>query len=144
MAFRRSDPARQESPGIRHELRAFLAESSEHLQTRAELLRLEAREAAAFYTRRMVLAVAALLGLLLAYLLVLCAAVGCLGDLLAGSGFSLRNWMGGALLLALGHFVASFLALRASRQAGKQAEFFRATLTELRKDQEWLTREKNN
>lgn len=144
MALRRSDSSPGGSPGLRHELCALLAESSEHLQTRAELLGLEAREAARFYRRRVILATAALLGLVVAYLLVLSAAVGLLGSLLAGSGLSLGNWMGGALLLAASHLIGALVALRLSRQADRDAGLFHATLTELRKDQEWLKREKHN
>jgi uncharacterized membrane protein YqjE len=144
MAFRRTPSPDRDSPGLKQELCALILESSDHLRTRAELLGLEAREAARLCSRRFAFAVLSLVSLILAYLLALTAAIGILGILLSNAGFTLRNWVGGTLLLAALHLAAALFARRQARRSDRKVALFSATLRELQKDQEWLAREKKN
>lgn len=144
MAFRNPDPSREESAGLRNEVRSFLEESSEHLRTRGELLGIEAREAADIWSRKGRLLATGVLFLATGYVLVITALVGVIGSLLASASVSLANWMGASLILALLNFVAGIALLVKARNIGRGTPVFGATLNELRKDQQWLSREKTN
>jgi len=144
MAFRQKDLRPDPEPGLTGEFRAFLNETSAHLRTRGELFGIEAREAAASYSRKFALAALGFATLAVAYLLILSAIIGLLGSLFSGAGLSLANWIGAALILAALHLIIAFVALQKSRKAGKEAAHFEHTLAELRKDQQWLNHKKNN
>lgn len=144
MASRRTEPTPGSETGLKEEFRAFLDDASSHLRTRGELFGIEAKEAAASCSRKFALAAFGFGTLAVGYLLVIASLVGIIGSLFAGSDFSLANWTGAALLLGIIHLVLAFLILQKARKAGKDAALFEYTLAELRKDQQWLNREKNN
>lgn len=144
MTFRPKERSPDDSPGLRRELYAFVAAASDQFRTRSELFGLEAREAAQLCGRKVVCAVIALTLFATGYLLIIASLIGLIGSLLAGHGLILRNWTGAGLLVALLHLVAGFLFLRKVRSSPDEPPLFSATLSELRKDQQWLEREKNN
>ena len=72
------------------------------------------------------------------------ALVGILGSLFSGSGFSLANWTGAALILGAIHLAAAVVILRKARALAKDLRAFEYTLDEFRKDQAWLNLEKKN
>lgn len=118
---------------------SFLKEASDHAKIRAELLALEAREAAGIYGRTFGLALAGFVFLLVGYLLILAGSIGVLGLLISGNGISIGNWIGASWILAALHLTIGFFMIKKSKNAGAGATVFEYTRGELKKDQQWLT-----
>jgi uncharacterized membrane protein YqjE len=122
-----ADPAPEPASAVRGLAAALL----DYFDARASLFRLESRESG----RRLGLAVAlvagAVAGALFAYALALAATVAWIS---AAAGWP---WYAVGLAAALLHAVAALAAARAARTRFR-ARPFEATLSELRKDRQWI------
>ncbi len=135
-------PSDGETLGLKQELSSLLKETSAHAKIRGELLAIETKEAAGLYGRTLGLAIAGAILLVVAYLLILAGVIGILGLLISGSGTSIANWIGASWILAVVHLMIGLLLIRKSKSAGAGANVFEYTRGELKKDQQWLTKER--
>jgi uncharacterized membrane protein YqjE len=117
--------------GVVEYLRAFLASASSYLEARVQLAGIESKEAFSHYLRVLALAGIALAGVLFGYTL-LCISIALI---LARLGGVQVMWV--ILALAGAHFLVALICgyLVANRVS---APMFRSTLSEFRKDREWL------
>lgn len=128
------ETARETAAEFRHNL-------EEHLQARAELFSLEAREAGEWIASRGVLAVLALLLGLVAYGLLLVALIALFGSWLEGAWPAIganRGWQVVALAAGVGHLLGALVLLRHLKNTTTKPNFFEFTRSEFHKDREWL------
>jgi len=146
MAFGRQKPTPTGSePGFKEELASFTNGLKSYVGARAELLAIEAKEAAGILGKKAGLGGLAVFGLIFGYLLLLLFGVGIIGQLLnPTTSVDLRGWVGGALILAVGHLFAGLVLLVVQRHTKIGTELFEATRAELKKDQEWLNNGKES
>jgi hypothetical protein len=76
------------------------------------------------------------------YSLFLVGVIGLIGFFLDGSSFSLKNWAGVTLGIALPHLIIGAVLIKKSKKVSKDAPIFEYTRNELKKDQKWTRQKK--
>ncbi|MDG1148756.1 MAG: phage holin family protein [Akkermansiaceae bacterium] len=130
------------SSGLKEELGAFVDKASAHTRVRAELFMIEAKEAAEVYGRRFYFSVIGAVSFTIGYSLFLVGMIGLLGFFLDGSSFSLKNWAGVTLGVALLHLIIGAVLIKKSKKFSKDRPIFEYTRDELKKDQQWTRQKK--
>ncbi|YCM44897.1 phage holin family protein [Verrucomicrobiaceae bacterium 227] len=146
MAFGRQNPTPSGAePGLKEELSSFTNGVKSYVGARAELLAIEAKEAAGILGRKAGLGGLAAFFLLFGYLLLLVFGIGLIGQLLSPDvSVDLRGWVGATLILAGFHILVGIISLVAQKRTKIGPELFEVTRAELKKDQEWLNNGKEN
>ncbi|MDG2399737.1 MAG: phage holin family protein [Akkermansiaceae bacterium] len=130
------------SSGLKEELGAFVEKASTHTRVRAELFAIEAKEAMEVYGRKFYFTVVGAVCLTIGYSLFLAGVIGLLGFVLDGSSFSLENWTGVALGIALLHLIIGSVLIKKGNKTNKDAPIFEYTRNEFKKDQQWTRQKK--
>lgn len=123
--------------GLTENLRALAASFTAFLRARLHLAGIESKEAAAHYFKIILWLLAGLLGLFLGYIFLCIAAVFLLSKMLCVSWLWILLVMGGV------HVAVAVAAVVIARSKFTQP-MFGATITELKKDQQWLDKPRTN
>jgi uncharacterized membrane protein YqjE len=103
---------------------------------------IEAKEAAEVYGRRFYFYVIGAVSFTIGYSSFLVGVIGLIGFFLDGSSFSLKNWAGVTLGVALLHLIIGAVLIKKSKKVSKDAPIFEYTRNELKKDQKWTRQKK--
>jgi hypothetical protein len=103
---------------------------------------IEAKEAAEIYGYRLYLSVIGAVSFTIGYSLFLVGVIGLLGFFLDGSSFSLKNWAGVTLGIALLHLILGAILFKKSKKFSKDSPIFEYTRNEFKKDQQWTRQKK--
>ena len=133
----------EEVTGLQALLASFSQDALAYLELRGKLFGVEAKEAGQVYGRKGRFIVAGVISLALGYLTLLAAGIGLIGDGLDPlAQISLKNWIGGALILAAVHLLLGMILLRRGVKFKAPKGLFKYTRHEFTKEQEWLKQKK--
>lgn len=146
MAFgRQKPPSTGSEPGLKEELASLTNSLKSYLGARAELLSIEAKEAAGILGKKAGLGGLTAFLLIFGYLLLLIFGVGVIGQgLNPHATIDLKSWVGAALVLAVIHLMTCILLIILQKRTKISTELFEVTRAEFKKDQEWLNNEKES
>ncbi len=131
-------PPPEDHEGLKQELSTLAKDAGKFLQTRGELLAIEAQEASLVYQKRAKSYLLLTTFITTAYLLIILSLTGFLGYFLSQHGDGpFFSWMGAALILALIHFFFAIICFLKARQS-PQEPLFEYTRREWTKDQSWI------
>ena len=129
-------PDEDDGGGMMAQARQFVTACSRYVLARAQLARLEGKEAGA-HTLKILLLVAALIALGVFMWLFLCLG---LVSLLAGA-FLQHGWLWSSLIMAAAHLTLLLVVAAALRRKAA-TPLFPLTTEEIKKDQAWLEQQK--
>lgn len=129
-----------EPTGVRGTISSFAAGFRQYLEARGELLSIESREAARFAARQGTLGMVLAVACLIAYLLLLVAAISLVGHwltMILPGEWSQFGWQTAAAAAALLHLGLAAACYRALHRHSDQP-LFEITRSEFQKDRQWL------
>lgn len=140
MAFSKKTPptSKTNEGGLKSELSTFLRDSSTYLRLRGELFSIEAKEAAQIYSKKLSYLLIGCGLALFGYITLISSLIGIIGNLFSGADFTLANWAGAALLIALVHIILGTIFILKGRALGSGKSLFEYTRSELQTEKTWL------
>ena len=140
MAFgKKTSPTSETNEGgLKSELSTFLRDSSTYLRLRGELFSIEAKEAGQTYRKKLNYTLAGWFLALFGYITLVTSLIGILGLLFSDADFTLANWIGAALSVALVHIILGTILILKGRALGAGKPLFEYTRSELQTEKTWL------